>query len=323
MKVWGTKMKIVILEAKTIGEDIDMTIFNNIGETVIYDLTKKEELKERLQGFDVAVINKSKFDKELLSKCKDLKLICVTATGYDNIDVEYCSENGIAVCNVPAYSTESVAQVTAAMALSLSTNLFSYKNITANKTYTKLGAPNILTPVFHEISGKTWGIVGYGNIGKQVEKIAIAMGCKTLFYKKTPIDDEKCVDLKTLCENSDIISVHTPLSQSTYKLISRKMIELMKKDAILINTARGAVVDEGALAEAILEGKIAGAGVDVYSQEPYPKNSPMAKIAHLDNVCLTPHMAWGAYESRYRCMTEVYKNVEAFKNGEIRNRLDV
>ena len=316
-------MKIVILEAQTIGKDIDMNIFNNMGETTIYSLTKREELEERMQGFDVAIVNKSICDEKLLSNCKDLKLICVTATGFDNIDIEYCKKNNIAVCNVPAYSTQSVAQVTVAMALALSTNLFSYKSLTANNTYTKLGSPNILTPVFHEISGKTWGIVGYGNIGKQVEKIAVAMGLNTIFYKKTPINDKRCVDLKTLCENSDIISVHTPLSKDTYKLISKEMIGVMKKDAILINTARGAVVDEDALAEAIINKKIGGAGIDVYSQEPYPENSLIAQIADFDNVCLTPHMAWGAYESRYRCIDEVYKNVEAFKKGLIRNRLDI
>ena len=316
-------MKIVILEAQTIGKDIDMNIFNNMGETTIYSLTKREELEERMQGFDVAIVNKSICDEKLLSNCKDLKLICVTATGFDNIDIEYCKKNNIAVCNVPAYSTQSVAQVTVAMALALSTNLFSYKSLTANNTYTKLGSPNILTPVFHEISGKTWGIVGYGNIGKQVEKIAVAMGLNTIFYKKTPINDKRCVDLKTLCETSDIISVHTPLSKDTYKLISKEMIGVMKKDAILINTARGAVVDEDALAEAIINKKIGGAGIDVYSQEPYPENSLIAQIADFDNVCLTPHMAWGAYESRYRCIDEVYKNIEAFKQGIIRNRLDI
>ena len=316
-------MKIVILEAQTIGKDIDMNIFNNMGETTIYSLTKREELEERMQGFDVAIVNKSICDEKLLSNCKDLKLICVTATGFDNIDIEYCKKNNIAVCNVPAYSTQSVAQVTVAMALALSTNLFSYKSLTANNTYTKLGSPNILTPVFHEISGKTWGIVGYGNIGKQVEKIAVAMGLNTIFYKKTPINDKRCVDLKTLCETSDIISVHTPLSKDTYKLISKEMIGVMKKDAILINTARGAVVDEDALAEAIINKKIGGAGIDVYSQEPYPENSLIAQIADFDNVCLTPHMAWGAYESRYRCIDEVYKNIEAFKKGIIRNRLDI
>lgn len=316
-------MKIVILEAKTVGEELDLSFFNELGETKIYNLTKYEELEERLKGYDVAVINKSKFDKELLSKLKDLKLICVTATGYDNIDVEYCKNNGIAVCNVPAYSTKSVAQVTLAMALSLSSNIFSYKKVTENKTYTNMGSPNILAPVFHEISEKTWGILGYGNIGKEVGKVAEALGCNVIYTKRTPDNNEKCVDLKTLCEKSDIISIHTPLSDSTKNLISEEMISLMKKDAVVINVARGSVADENALVNAILEKKIGGLGIDVYSQEPYPTTSPYNKIADFENVCLTPHIGWGAYESRLRCVKEVYKNIEAFNSGKIRNRLDI
>lgn len=316
-------MKIVILEAKTVGEDIDMSFFGDLGETKIHSLTKNGDLKERTKGFDVAVINKSKFDKKLISSLPDLKLICVTATGYDNIDVEYCREKGIAVCNVPAYSTQSVAQVTLATVLSLYSNIFSYKKLTENKTYTKLGSPNILAPVFHEICGKTWGIVGYGNIGKQVGAVAEALGCNVIYNKKNPDDSEKCVDLKTLCEKSDIISIHTPLSDTTKNLISREMIALMKKSAVVVNTARGAVTDEEALVNAILEKKIGGLGIDVYSQEPYSEDSPYNKIAHFENVCLTPHIGWGAYESRMRCVKEVYKNIEAFKSGKKRNRLDV
>lgn len=316
-------MKIVILEAKTVGEDLDLSFFSELGKTKIYNLTKYEELEERLKGYDVAVINKSKFDKELLSKLTDLKLICVTATGFDNIDVEYCKNRGIAVCNVPAYSTHSVAQVTVATALSLYSNIFSYKKLTENKTYTKMGSPNILSPVFHEICGKTWGIVGYGNIGKQVEVVAKALGCNVIYNKKTPENTKECVDLKTLCKKSDIISIHTPLSDSTKNLISKEMIELMKKDAVVINTARGAVADENALVNAILEKRIGGLGIDVYSQEPYSEDSPYNKIAHFENVCLTPHIGWGAYESRMRCINEVYKNIEAFKMEKIRNRLDL
>lgn len=316
-------MKIVILEAKTVGEDIDMSFFGDLGETKIYPLTKNEDLKERTKGFDVCVINKSKFDENLISSLPDLKLICVTATGFDNIDVEYCKKREIAVCNVPAYSTHSVAQVTVATALSLYSNIFSYKKLTENKTYTKMGSPNILSPVFHEICGKTWGIVGYGNIGKQVEVVVKALGCNVIYNKKTPDNTKECVDLKTLCKKSDIISIHTPLSDSTKNLISKEMIELMKKDAIVINTARGAVADENALVNAILEKKIGGLGIDVYSQEPYSEDSPYNKIAHFENVCLTPHIGWGAYESRMRCVNEVYKNIEAFKMGKIRNRLDL
>jgi glycerate dehydrogenase len=207
------------------------------------------------------------------------------------------------------------------MVLSLIRRLTEYNRSVADGTYTRGGVANILTPVYHEIYGKTWGIVGYGNIGKQVGVVAKALGCKVIVYKRTPIEDEECVDIDTLCKESDIISVHTPLNDGTRGLISRERIAMMKEDAILINVARGAVCDEEAIADAIIENRLGGVGIDVYSVEPFKADHPCAKIAGRDNVILTPHMAWGSYEARKRCCEEIALNIESFNEGGRRNRI--
>ena len=314
-------LKIVFLDAGTLGADIDLSMFEKFGTLTVYQSTLQEEFAKNVGDSDVVIINKLKVGRHNLPKCKNVKLVCVTATGYDNIDTEYCRDNGIAVCNVVGYSTQNVAQLTVAMVLSLICHLNEYNRSVADGTYSHGKSANILTPVYHEIFGKTWGIVGYGNIGKQVGKVAEALGCRVIVYKRTPTDDAECVDIDTLCRESDIISVHTPLNDGTRDLISRERIAMMKNDAILINVARGAVTDEEALAEAILEGRLGGLGVDVYSKEPFPETHPFSKIAGRDNVILTPHMAWGSYEARVRCCEEICLNIEAYLRGENRCRV--
>ncbi|MBE6684524.1 MAG: hydroxyacid dehydrogenase [Ruminococcaceae bacterium] len=314
-------MKIVSLDASTLGADIDLSLYEKYGELTVYQSTAQEEFADHVGDSDVIIINKLKVGRHNLPACPSVKLICVTATGYDNIDTEYCKEKGIAVCNVVGYSTQNVAQLTVAMALSLICHLGEYNRSVADGTYSQGTVANILTPVYHEIYGKTWGIVGYGNIGKQVGAVAKALGCKVIVHKRTEIEGEECVDIDTLCKESDIISVHTPLNDGTRVLISRERIAMMKNDAIFINVARGAVVDEAALTDAVLNEKIGGIGVDVYSKEPFPTDHPYASIAGRDNVIFTPHMAWGSYEARVRCCDEIALNIEAFLAGEIRNRV--
>lgn len=312
-------MKIVILDAKTLGDDITLDI---LGEDLsVFGTTEPELVCERICDAEVLVVNKIKLNSSNLGAAKKLKLICVAATGYDNIDLEYCREHNIAVCNVKGYSTHSVAQVTVMMALSLVMHQKEYSNFVTSGAYTKSGVANRLTPVYHELLGKTWGIVGLGNIGKQVARVAEAFGCHILAFKRTPDNEYDCVGLSELMQKSDIISVHLPASEQTCGIISRDMIARMKKNAILINVARGVVTDEQALCDAILEDKIGGLGVDVYSKEPFDREHPFDKIKGFDNVILTPHIAWGAYESRIRCLEEIKKNIESFEMGEKRNRL--
>jgi glycerate dehydrogenase len=314
-------MKIAILDKGTLGDDIDLTPLRSLGETAEYEKTSPEEVIERIEDADVVVINKIKLGKFNLPAAKKLRLICVAATGYDNVDTAYCKEHGIAFCNVPGYSTESVAQVTIAMALSLSTNLTQYRNFTHSGAYTEGGTANRVSPVFHEISSMTWGVVGGGGIGGKVASVAKALGCHVLMCRRKKEEVYEQATIDEICEKADIISLHVPLSDETRGMISRERIEKMKKGAILVNVARGAVCDEAALAEAIENGKLGGLGIDVYSVEPFPADHPFCRILNRENVCFTPHMAWGAYEARNRCVSEIGKNISAFFAGEKRNRI--
>lgn len=314
-------MKIAVLDADTLGNDLDLSPLEQFGEVKVYASSLPEEIEKRLDGFDVAIVNKLKLNESTIGNVRSLKLICVFATGYDNIDTEFCKSNNIAVCNVVGYSTASVAQLTVSMVLSLMTHLKEYREYVSSGKYSSGNTANRLVPVYHELSGLTWGIAGYGNIGKAVGKVAKALGCKVIAYKRTPADDVETVSLDTLCERSDIISVHLPLSAGTRGLFGEKEFAKMKDGAIFVNVARGAVTDEKALAEAVLSGKLGGIGVDVYSQEPFSENHPFYKIKDFDNVCLTPHMAWGSFEARKRCLFEICENINSFLGGNRRNRI--
>lgn len=311
-------MKTTVLDAKTLGSDLDLSIFD---DAVIYASTTPEETINHIADSEIVIVNKVKLTHDILEHASNLRLICIAATGYDNIDIDYCKSRGIAVCNVCGYSTQSVAQLTVAMVLSLSVHLNEYCEFVKNGNYTNSGVANKLEPVYNEIFGKTWGIVGLGNIGKQVAKTAEAMGCNILAFKRTPQQGFNCVTLNELMEKSDIISVHLPASKDTAGIISKEMISKMKKNAVLINVARGAVVDEQALCDAVINKKIAGIGIDVYAQEPFSKEHCYNKIKDYPNVLLTPHIAWGAFESRQRCINEIKLNIDSFKNDERRNRI--
>ncbi len=317
-------MNLAILDAATLNDDVDLSLFDEFGTVHRYALTRTpEELAAHSAGCDVLILNKVKVNPLTFPDTGNVRLICVTATGVDNVDVDYCRSRGIAVCNVVGYSTDSVAQLTVAMALSLIHRLPTYKRFVDDGSYTASGMPNHLNPPFHELRGMTWGILGYGSIGARVAAVAEALGCRVLVCKRSPLPNREVVDVDTLCEQSDILSIHVPLTDETRGIIDRERLARMKRDAVLINVARGAVTDEAALAEAILEGRLGGLGVDVFSAEPLPAEHPFQAILGQDNVCLTPHMAWGAYEARVRCLEEIAANIRAFFAGEIRNRVDI
>lgn len=315
-------MKIVVGDAATLGFDLDLSHLGALGEVEIHPTTAPCEMAARFAGADVAIVNKLRMNRDTLGENPTLKMIAECATGFDNIDLDFCREKGIAVANVKGYSTHSVAQVTLSMVLSLSTNLADFRACVASGDYTKVGIANRLEPVFHELYGKTWGIVGAGNIGGQVAAVARAMGCHVIGFSRTPKENIEQVGIDELCRRADIISVHLPLSDETRGIIGKREIALMKKDAILVNVARGAVTDEKALADAILQDRIGGLGVDVYSVEPFPESHPFAAIKAHPRVIFTPHMAWGAKEARERCLAEVAANIRAFQAGEKRNRID-
>lgn len=315
-------MKIVVLDAATLGADLDLSPLFGQGEVTVWDNTPAELVPERIADTDVIVSNKVKLTADVLRHGRNLKLICLAATGYDCVDTGYCAAHGIGVCNVPGYSTHSVAQLTVAMVLELVNHLSEYRAYVHSGSYSRSGVANALTPVWHELYGKTWGIIGGGNIGRQVAKIADAFGCRVLVNRRKNDEVYETADLKTLCEKSDIISIHVPLTDETREMIGPEEIGLMKPGVILVNVARGAVTDEAELANAVRSGRIGGLGVDVYSVEPFGEEHPFSTVLDCPNVCLTPHTAWGAIETRNRCMAMVAENISAFRAGCRKNRVE-
>lgn len=315
-------MRIVILDRASLGADTPIDKLRELGELSVYESSTPDEVLERVQDAEVIIINKIKVTKAVFDAARSLKLVCVFATGYDNIDIQAAKEHGVGVCNVPGYSSESVALFTAAKVAALYTHLLEYRNFVNSGEYTASGVPNRLVPVYHELYGKTWGIVGYGGIGKAVARIAKGLGARVLVNKRTPVEDAECVDIETLCKESDIITLHCPLNDGTRGLISKEKISLMKPSVIIVNEARGAVVLESDIRDAVLAGKIAGYGCDVYSSEPFSKDHPYNDIMKLNNVILTPHAAWGAYEARERCLNIIIENINSFIAGEFLNRVD-
>ena len=315
-------MRIVVLDAATLGADTDLTPLMALGTVTVWDNTAPEEIPQRIEEAEVIVANKVRLMEPVLRDAKNLKLICLCATGYDCVDTAYCAAHGIGVCNVPSYSTQSVAQLTVALVLELTNHLSVYRDYVHSGAYSRSGVANALTPVWHELYGKTWRIIGGGNIGRQVARIAEAFGCRVLVCRRKPDAEYETTDVDTLCRESDIISIHVPLTAETRGMIGTKQIEAMKESAIVVNVARGAVTDEVALAEAVKSGRIAGLGVDVFSQEPFGPEHPFNGILELPNVCLTPHTAWGALETRNRCIAMVAENISAFCQGERKNRVE-
>lgn len=314
-------MKIAVLDADTLGADVSLAPLAACGELIVYGTTAPEELLDRIRDVDVTVQNKVKLPGNILRQTKKLRLICEAATGFDNIDTTAAREMGIAVCNVPGYSTASVVQLTLAMVFSLATNLPAFSAHVASGAYSRGGAANCLTPVFHELAGRTWGIVGYGNIGRGVADVARALGCRVLAYRRNPQPGDPCVSLEELCRECDVITLHTPLNDETRGLIGERELAMMKPHAILVNVARGAVTDEAAVARAVLDGRIGGFGCDVYSSEPFREDHPFFPLIGQERVCLTPHMAWGSFEARTRCVETMAANIRSFVAGGRDNRI--
>lgn len=317
-------MKIVELDRETLGYDIDTSVLKTIGSFEEHEAADLETTREYIKDADVIIFNKTKMNEELLKDAPNVKLLAITATGFDNIDLEYCKSRGIAAANVKAYSTPAVAQHTFAMALFILEKISYYDEYVKSGKYSSQSGFCNFDEKYNELSGKTWGIIGMGNIGRSVAKIAEAFGCKVIFYSasgNSTCTDYERVDLDTILKESDVLSIHCPLSDRTRNLINRDTLKLMKKSAILINVARGPVVNDADLAEALNNGTIAGAGLDVLGVEPMEKDNPLGLIKDSRKLLITPHMAWASVESRQRCFDEVLLNIKAFMEGRERNRL--
>lgn len=315
-------MKLVVLEKMSLGFDIDISFYEEFGEVVYYDNTSVDEIADRIADADIVIANKVPLNAGTIGGASKLKLICETATGYNNVDIDYCRENGIRVTNAVGYSTPIVAQHTFAMALYLLEKLPVYDTYVKNGDYEKAPMFTCFEPYFTELEGKTWGIIGLGNIGRKVAEIAKVFGCRVIFYSasgRNDTTDFEKVDFDTLLSESDVLSLHCPLTDRTQNIINAEALAKMKKTAILLNVARGPVVDEQALYEALTTGQIAAAGLDVLVKEPITADNPLGKIKDSTKLLITPHMAWASREARMRCAREVYLNIKSFLAGEKRN----
>ena len=315
-------MKIVLLDTATMGSDMEFSCIEKLGECVKYEKTLPQEVPDRIKDADVVVINKVLLSREVLENAENLKLICVFAIGYNNVDIEYCKERNIRVRNVPGYCVESVCQHTFALLFMLMENMRYYDDFVKNGSYSKSGVANHLGKPFFEIAGKKWGIIGMGAIGRAVSDCATAFGAE-VFYSSISgaVRSEKYenVPLETLLRESDIISVHAPVNEKTMNLIGEKELKMMKNTAYIVNVGRGAVIDEEALAKAVDEGIIGGAALDVFTTEPPSADSPIMNIKNRERVIYTPHTAWSSVEARKRCIQMTADNIEAFQKGESRN----
>lgn len=320
-------MKIVILEAKSLGEDMVFTPFHKLGDVTVYPATETEEMPERIKDADIIVANKLPMCEKTLKDAKNIKLVCLSATGINNLDGEYLKQRGIHACNVAGYSTDAVAQHTFAILFYVWEKLRFYDDYVKSGAYTENPSFSCLSERFLELNGKTWGIVGMGAIGRKVASIAEAFGCRVICYSASGSTydlagtERRQVDFDTLLRESDILSIHAPLNEHTKDLMDLDAFRKMKKTAVLVNVARGPIVNQEALYQALTEEMIAGAALDVLTEEPMRKDNPLLKIQDSRKLLITPHIGWGPVETRTRCIAEVAKNIEAFLRGEDRNRV--
>lgn len=308
-------MKIVFLDAKTIGEDIDLSGFDALGEVVKYGFSTAEEARERSKDADVLILNKVQVNQQTIGEADHLKLVCVTATGTNNLDKEYLDKRGIAWRNVAGYSTESVAQHTFAMLFYLLEKLPYYDNYVKSEKYVNDVSFTHFAKAFHELSGMTYGIIGLGNIGQRVADIAKAFGCRVIYYSTSGRNSQpgyERVSFDELLEQSDIVSIHAPLDENTLGLINKEAFAKMKKSAILLNVGRGPIINEADLAEALNNKTIAAAGLDVLSVEPMQEDNPLRGIKDSERLLITPHIAWAGVEARNRLMGIILGQIKEF-----------
>lgn len=308
-------MKIVFLDVKTIGEDIDLSGFDRLGEVVKYDFSTSEEVTERVQDADVIILNKVQVNEQTIGKAEKLKLVCVTATGTNNLDKEYLEKRGVAWRNVAGYSTETVAQHTFAMLLYLLEKIRYYDDYVKEERYINDTIFTHFAEHFTEISGKTWWIIGLGTIGRRVADIAKAFGAQIIYYSasgRPAQEGYEQVDLDTLLAKSDIISVHAPLNEHTEGLMDKAAFAKMKKTCIFLNLGRGPIVVEQDLYEALENDEIAAAGLDVLCQEPMSETNPLRKIKDSKKLLITPHVAWASVEARTKLMGIILGQVKEY-----------
>lgn len=309
-------MKIVFLDRSTLGEDISIEKFNALGEVISYDITTPNETLSRIKDADVVVTNKVVISKEMMQQSQ-LKLICVAATGMNNIDLEFAKQSNIAVKNVAGYSTNSVAQLTFSLVLKFMQHLDFYDNYVKEGNWQKSPIFTNIDKPFHELEGKSWGIIGLGSIGQKVASIATAFDCRVSYYSTSGLNTNSTYEqksLEALLSSCDIISIHSPLNEKTLNLLNKNNMNLLKEKAIVINVGRGGIINEADLAF-IVDSKEIYFGMDVASKEPIAEDSPMLHIKNKERLVLTPHIAWASIEARERLVEGIYNNIVEFSKN--------
>lgn len=309
-------MKIVFLDAATVGKDVSLEGLEKFGEVVLYDATRQDEAASRVADCDIAITNKVKLYKDEIDAAHNLKLICVAATGVNCVDVDYAATKGIPVKNVPAYSTESVAQVIFMHVLNLVGHGMYFNRIVHDGTYSRSGMfSDVLNPFF-ELKGKRMGIIGMGNIGTRVAELAVAFGMEVAYYSTSGTahcKDYPCISLEELLAGSDIISVNCPLNQKTRDLVAYTELARMKPEAYIVNASRGGIINENDLVRALNDGLIAGAAVDTFETEPLPADHPyLTKVKDPSKLILSPHIGWTSIEARLRLVEILEENIRTF-----------
>lgn len=311
-------MKIVILDAITLGDDIDLSIFKEFGELDIYQTTSQDEVNERIKDADIIITNKVIINKDTMKKALKLKLICIAATGMNNVDLNAAKEMNIVVKNVAGYSTESVVQHTFSMLFYLLERVKYYDEFVKSGKWSQSGIFTHIGKGFNEIANKEWGIIGLGTIGKRVASVASSFGAKVSYYStngKAHSDIYPHKELKELLSSSDIISIHAPLNEKTLNLIGKDELSMIKNRAILLNLGRGGIIDEEALANEMDKRELY-VGLDVLAKEPIDIDNPLMKIKNRDNLLITPHIAWTSKEARERLIKGIVKNIKEFMEKE-------
>ena len=307
-------MKIVILDAKTLGDDLDLSPLNSFGEVISYQTTSPDETLERIQVADIVITNKVVISANIMEETPRLKLICIAATGMNNVDLSAAKYKGIGVKNVAGYSTKSVVQHTFAMALYLLEKMAYYDAVVKNTSWTESGLFTDVSRPFYEISGKKWGIIGFGAIGQEVAKIATAFGAEISYHSTSGKNLHHAYphqSLEFILRDCDIISIHAPLNEDTYNLINENNLPYIKEDAILLNLGRGGIINETDLAFE-LDRRTLYAGLDVLEQEPMTLNNRLNEVKHKERLLITPHMAWASIEARKKLLEGIVKNIRVF-----------
>ncbi|MCG8476796.1 MAG: D-2-hydroxyacid dehydrogenase [Cytophagales bacterium] len=308
-------MKIVFLDALTLGDLPLEEGLSALGDVEIFQFTAPEQTVERVKGAQVVITNKVIIDEKVLRQCPDLKLICIAATGMNNVDLDFAQQRGVEVKNVSGYSRNSVAQSTFAMLLELFSHVSYYDRYVKSGEYARSEIFTHHGPRITELAGKRLGIIGFGNIGSKVAEIAEAFGCEIVYWSSTGTDRHEYYDrleLPELLLTSDIVSVHAPLNEATEGLIGKNELKIMKKSAVLINAGRGGIVDEEALAKALDEGEISGAGLDVFKSEPLKADSPLLCVKEPNRLLMSPHTAWASFEARQELWNKVLGHIREF-----------